>query len=123
MQVATTHSEDEIKQIVQGPGDVEWRYASNLFFHYAVFIDSETIDGLRRYEMRRECQEILPGLLLGPFQASKELDRLQSLKITHMWMDFMFSIIIITLPDLEFAYVMPRRLSPSDRDFRPIFST
>ena len=52
--------------------------------HYVVLFDSEIIYGLRRYEMRRECQEILPGLLLGPFQASKELDRLQSLKITHM---------------------------------------
>ena len=38
-----------------------------------------------RYEMRRECQEILPGLLLGPFQASKSLEILQGLRITHMW--------------------------------------
>ena len=37
-----------------------------------------------RYEMRRECQEILPGLLLGPFVASKSLETLQSLGITHM---------------------------------------
>jgi hypothetical protein len=37
-----------------------------------------------RYEMRRECQEILPGLLLGPFQASKSLELLQGLQITHM---------------------------------------
>lgn len=37
-----------------------------------------------RYEMRRECQEILPGLLLGPFQASKSLDTLQSHGVTHM---------------------------------------
>ena len=35
--------------------------------------------------MRRECQEILPGLLLGPFQASKSLDTLQSLGVTHMY--------------------------------------
>jgi len=34
--------------------------------------------------MRRECQEILPGLLLGPFQASKSLDVLLSHKITHI---------------------------------------
>ena len=34
--------------------------------------------------MRRDCQEILPGLLLGPFQASKSLETLKSLGITHM---------------------------------------
>ena len=43
-----------------------------------------TADGWSRYEMRRECQEILPGLLLGPFQASKSLDTLKSLGVTHM---------------------------------------
>jgi serine/threonine/tyrosine-interacting protein len=59
MQVAPT--EDELRNIIQGPGDVEWRY-----------------------EMRRECQEILPGLLLGPFQASKSLELLQGLHITHI---------------------------------------
>ncbi|KAF7314176.1 hypothetical protein MKEN_00889800 [Mycena kentingensis (nom. inval.)] len=54
-------SPDAIKDIIQGPGDVEWRY-----------------------EMRRECQEIIPGLLLGPFVASKSLQTLQSLNITHI---------------------------------------
>lgn len=38
-----------------------------------------------RYEMRRECQEILPGLLLGPFAASKSLETLKSLSVTHMY--------------------------------------
>ncbi|KAF8644532.1 hypothetical protein AX16_008408 [Volvariella volvacea WC 439] len=52
---------DQIRAVVQGPGDVEWRY-----------------------EMRRECQEILPGLFLGPFVASKSLQTLQSLGITHI---------------------------------------
>jgi len=37
-----------------------------------------------RYEMRRECQEIIPGLLLGPFQVSKDLATLQSLGVTHI---------------------------------------
>ncbi|KAJ7288568.1 protein-tyrosine phosphatase-like protein [Mycena rebaudengoi] len=54
-------NEEELKSVVQGPGDVEWRY-----------------------EMRRECQEILPGLFLGPFVASKSLETLQSLNITHI---------------------------------------
>jgi len=52
---------DEHRNLIQGPADVEWRY-----------------------EMRRECQEILPGLLLGPFQASKSLEVLQSLGVTHI---------------------------------------
>lgn len=56
-----TLSDEHIKNLIQGPGDVEWRY-----------------------EMRRECQEILPGLLLGPFQASKSLDTLQSHGVTHI---------------------------------------
>ncbi|KIM78531.1 hypothetical protein PILCRDRAFT_824434 [Piloderma croceum F 1598] len=56
-----TRTEEELRSIIQGPGDVEWRY-----------------------EMRRECQEILPGLLLGPFQASKSLEILQGLHITHI---------------------------------------
>lgn len=38
-----------------------------------------------RYEMRRECQEILPGLLLGPFVASKSLETLTGLKVSHMY--------------------------------------
>ncbi|CAA7261470.1 unnamed protein product [Cyclocybe aegerita] len=44
-----------------GPIDIEWRY-----------------------EMRRECQEILPGLFLGPFVASKSLDTLRNLGISHI---------------------------------------
>lgn len=54
-------TEEERRSVVQGPGDVEWKY-----------------------EMRRECQEILPGLLLGPFSASKSLETLNSLDITHI---------------------------------------
>ncbi|KAF5345542.1 hypothetical protein D9758_012025 [Tetrapyrgos nigripes] len=54
-------TEEQLRSVVQGPGDVEWRY-----------------------EMRRECQEILPELLLGPFVASKSLPTLQSLGITHI---------------------------------------
>lgn len=35
--------------------------------------------------MRRQCQEILPRLYLGPLQASKSLDTLLSLGITHVY--------------------------------------
>ncbi|KII90583.1 hypothetical protein PLICRDRAFT_157805 [Plicaturopsis crispa FD-325 SS-3] len=59
--IGPTWTEDDLKSIIQGPGDVEWRY-----------------------EMRRECQEIVPGLLLGPFQASKSLETLQALGVTHI---------------------------------------
>ncbi|KAG7088585.1 hypothetical protein E1B28_012562 [Marasmius oreades] len=54
-------TDEQVRNVIQGPGDVEWRY-----------------------EMRRECQEILPGLFLGPFVASKSLETLQSLNITHI---------------------------------------
>ncbi|BGP13312.1 hypothetical protein JCM10213_001501 [Rhodosporidiobolus nylandii] len=37
-----------------------------------------------KYEMRREAQEILPGLYVGPFQPSWKLDVLQSLGVTHI---------------------------------------
>jgi len=56
-----TIPEQELRDLIQGPQDIEWKY-----------------------EMRRECQEILPGLLLGPFQASKSLDILRKLSITHI---------------------------------------
>lgn len=58
---AVTLTEEERRSVIQGPGDVEWKY-----------------------EMRRECQEILPGLLLGPFAASKSLETLQHLTVTHI---------------------------------------
>ena len=38
-----------------------------------------------RYDMRHQCQEILPGLLLGPFVVSKSLESLRNLRITHMY--------------------------------------
>jgi hypothetical protein len=37
-----------------------------------------------RYEMRRDCQEIIPGLLLGPFLVSRNKERLKQLGVTHM---------------------------------------
>ncbi|KAK7682407.1 hypothetical protein QCA50_014612 [Cerrena zonata] len=51
---------DAIQQLIQGPGE-EWTY-----------------------EMRRQCQEILPGLFLGPLQVSKSLEQLQSYGISHI---------------------------------------
>lgn len=52
---------DALKDIIQGPTDVEWRY-----------------------EMRRDCQEIIPGLLLGPFLVSRNKERLKQLGVTHI---------------------------------------
>jgi serine/threonine/tyrosine-interacting protein len=37
-----------------------------------------------RYEMRREPQEIIPKLWLGPFQASTNLAKMQALGLTHV---------------------------------------
>jgi len=59
--MSQTMTEDQLRELIQGPQDVEWKY-----------------------EMRRECQEILPGLILGPLQAAKSLDILQRLAITHV---------------------------------------
>ncbi|KAI0269860.1 protein-tyrosine phosphatase-like protein [Gloeopeniophorella convolvens] len=61
MDVRLANNSQELQDLIQGPGDVEWRY-----------------------DMRHECQEILPGLLLGPFQVSKKLDTLKELGITHV---------------------------------------
>ncbi|KAG6887722.1 hypothetical protein C0995_013316 [Termitomyces sp. Mi166 len=63
----------DIQAVIQGPSDVEWkRYPCTL-----------TVAN-RRYEMRREAQEILPGLFLGPFMASKSMETLAKLGITHI---------------------------------------
>lgn len=37
--------------------------------------------------MRREAQEIVTGLYLGPFQASTNLVKLKTMGITHMCVD------------------------------------
>ncbi|KAJ3054050.1 hypothetical protein HK097_002785 [Rhizophlyctis rosea] len=37
-----------------------------------------------KYEMRREMQEILPGLWLGPYQCSKDKELLQQKGISHI---------------------------------------
>ncbi|KIO21356.1 hypothetical protein M407DRAFT_245498 [Tulasnella calospora MUT 4182] len=34
--------------------------------------------------MRRDCQQIVPGVLLGPFQVSKDLSKLKELNISHI---------------------------------------
>ncbi|EJF63367.1 phosphatases II [Dichomitus squalens LYAD-421 SS1] len=58
---AAEFNQDQLRELIQGPSDVEWTY-----------------------EMRRQCQEILPHLFLGPLQASKSLDTLKSFGITHI---------------------------------------
>jgi serine/threonine/tyrosine-interacting protein len=37
-----------------------------------------------KYEMRREAQEILPRLYVGPYQSSRSFEALQALGITHI---------------------------------------
>ncbi|KAJ7601100.1 protein-tyrosine phosphatase-like protein [Mycena floridula] len=54
-------TDEQLNQVILGPTDVEWRY-----------------------EMRRECQQIIPGLWLGPFIVSKSKEMLMDLEITHI---------------------------------------
>ncbi|KAH9179266.1 protein-tyrosine phosphatase-like protein [Lactarius sanguifluus] len=61
MDVRFAPNSQELRDLIQGPGDVEWRY-----------------------DMRHQCQEILPGLLLGPFQVSKNQITLNELGISHI---------------------------------------
>jgi hypothetical protein len=74
---------EELKEIIQGPGDVEWRFVARpgSVVSRSLLIIFATI----RYEMRRDCQEIIPGLLLGPYLVSRELDKLRKLGISHMY--------------------------------------
>ncbi|KAI8064196.1 protein-tyrosine phosphatase-like protein [Gongronella butleri] len=37
-----------------------------------------------QYEMRRDMQEIIPGIYLGPLTVCKEMQRLQAYKVTHI---------------------------------------
>ena len=87
--MSQTMTEEQLRELIQGPQDVEWKYAR---FHWIGGFQSLTYGDLPlspvnndRYEMRRECQEILPGLILGPLQASKSLDILRGLGVTHVY--------------------------------------
>jgi len=71
----------ELRELIQGPGDVEWRYVLPRIFKS----NQPRTAAKRRYDMRHQCQEILPGLLLGPFQVSKNLTSLKELGISHMY--------------------------------------
>ena len=72
-------SEQPMKPGIPPPSEVEWRCV--VLRSFLLHVNT----GTRRYEMRRECQEIIPGLFLGPFQVSKSLDLLKQLGITHMY--------------------------------------
>lgn len=52
-----------------------------------------------KYEMRREAQQIIPGLYLGPYQSSRLLEPLQRLGITH---------ILVVYDQREKAFLKPR---------------
>ena len=83
--MSQTMTEEQLRELIQGPQDVEWKYALSLPPSDCWFLTpSAPSANDDRYEMRRECQEILPGLILGPLQAAKSLDILQKLGITHV---------------------------------------
>jgi serine/threonine/tyrosine-interacting protein len=42
---------------------------------------------MSRYEQRREAQEIIPNLYLGPYQSSNKLEVLLGMGITHMYVN------------------------------------
>jgi serine/threonine/tyrosine-interacting protein len=52
--------------------------------------------------MRRECQEIIPNLYLGPFVASKSLETLQGLQITHMLRNSLLAWLTMIGPNIAF---------------------
>lgn len=52
-----------------------------------------------KYEMRREAQQIIPGLFVGPYQISRLLQPLQNLGITH---------IVCVYDNREKLFVKPR---------------
>ncbi len=72
-----SEEQQRIKDLIQGPADIEWRYGRRR----RCLARCLTVP---RYEMRRECQEILPNLWLGPFVVSKSAEAMHSLGITHM---------------------------------------
>jgi hypothetical protein len=75
---------------------------------------SRSMNWLSRYEMRRECQEILPGLLLGPFTASKSIKTLHELRITHMYSDnYTLSFDVHSNDLLEYVFATQRKHSLS----------
>ncbi|KAG0241311.1 hypothetical protein BGW41_006030 [Actinomortierella wolfii] len=51
---------------------------------YRSLIEAGSIQMEWRYEQRREMQEIVPGVFLGPYAATRDLARLQQAGITHI---------------------------------------
>lgn len=73
--------------------------------------------------MRRECQEIIPNLFLGPLQTSRSLDILKGFSITHMYVSNSlmlsarsahYAMVVL----LESAYATPRKHIPCAHVFR-----
>jgi len=92
MTMSQTMTEEQIRELIQGPQDVEWKYVLPLLSSDCWVLNHSLRKSSvppsandDRYEMRRECQEILPGLILGPLQAAKSLDVLQGLGVTHVY--------------------------------------
>jgi len=88
MTMSQTMTEEQLRELIQGPQDVEWKYARrplSLDWPFLITRAAPPSANDDRYEMRRECQEILPGLILGPLQAAKSLDILRGLGVTHVY--------------------------------------
>jgi serine/threonine/tyrosine-interacting protein len=59
-----------------------------------------------RYELRREAQEILKGLFVGPYQSSRNLEYMHSLGLTH----------VLCIQDAREAYALAAR--PQTRELK-----
>jgi serine/threonine/tyrosine-interacting protein len=70
--------------------------------------------------MRHQCQEILPGLLLGPFQVSKNLASLKELGISHMYAFCLQA--LAHRPELSFTPSCSLAHSVCIRDVKEAFS-
>ncbi|WWC70249.1 uncharacterized protein I206_104199 [Kwoniella pini CBS 10737] len=76
-----------------------------------------------RYEMRREAQQIIPGLYLGPFQSSTNLTKMKMMGITHVLCirDKKESSLIYPRFPTEFRYMTLDISDNSDQNLISIF--
>ncbi|WWC61821.1 uncharacterized protein I303_104406 [Kwoniella dejecticola CBS 10117] len=76
-----------------------------------------------RYEMRREAQQIIPGLYLGPFQSSTNLNKMKMMGITHVLCirDRKESSLIYPRFPTEFRYMTLDISDNSDQNLISIF--
>lgn len=73
-------------------GTSEWKWVTHVHGSFGRLRTRGKTNERNRYEMRREAQLIIPGLYLGPFQASLNSNKMKQMGITHV------SVLFWTLP-------------------------